>query len=254
MPDMLSRGLLRCLNWIVSFCIVAVLCLVGCYAAYALWDNARVYQDVDNVWSELAALRPDPEKPGGPTFEELLAINGDVRAWLTVDNTAIDYPVLQGDTNLSYINTDVYGSFALSGSIFLDSRNAGDFSDSFCLVYGHHMDNSKMFGDLDLFKDPAFFAQNRTGTLILPGQVYDLQIFACLLAPASDPMIFDPTRWGADRAELAEYLAANALACDNALVAELYNPDAPRVLAMSTCATEFTDARTVVLAFMRPTR
>ena len=53
-----------------------------------------------------------------PSLQELQKINPDVCAWLTVDGTKIDYPVVQGETNLEYINQDIYGEFALSGSIF----------------------------------------------------------------------------------------------------------------------------------------
>ena len=43
-------------------------------------------------------------KPAGktdesPSLQELQKINPDVCAWLTVDGTKIDYPVVQGETN-----------------------------------------------------------------------------------------------------------------------------------------------------------
>ena len=60
---------------------------------------------------------------------------------------------MQGETNLEYLNLDVCGNFALAGSIFLDTRNERDFSDPHSILYGHHMENSAMFGDLDLYKD-----------------------------------------------------------------------------------------------------
>ncbi|MBR1845920.1 MAG: class B sortase, partial [Oscillospiraceae bacterium] len=63
---------------------------------------------------------------------------------------------MQGETNGKYLNTDPYGEYSLSGSIFLDSRNAGDFSDSYSLVYGHHMADGMMFGALDAFFDEGY--------------------------------------------------------------------------------------------------
>ena len=55
--------------------------------------------------AELLSLKPkingDGMQGAGPTFEELLAINPDVCAWVTLDNTRVDYPVLQGETNLT---------------------------------------------------------------------------------------------------------------------------------------------------------
>ncbi len=92
---------------------------------------------MDDIQSQLLKLKPDPEqKDGGTSFEELRKINPDVCGWITLDHTKIDYPILQGEDNLTYINTDVYGDFALSGSIFLDSGCDRNFGGNilFCMV------------------------------------------------------------------------------------------------------------------------
>jgi sortase B len=144
-----AKFMLKTINALMSLVIILALCTAGIYASYALWDNNRVYAAVDDVQADMLKLKPAVEDEK-PSFEELLKINPDVRAWVTLDNTGIDYPVVQGKTNLSYINTDVYGNFSLAGSIFLDSRNDGNFNDTYSLLYGHYMENSKMFGDLEL--------------------------------------------------------------------------------------------------------
>lgn len=97
------------------------------------------------------------------------------------------------------------------GSIFLDSDCDGSFHDPYSLLYGHHMENSKMFGDLDLYKDEAFFNENTTGTLVLPDRTYHLQIFACLLVPASEDAIFDVNQWDANLNGLLDFAQENAL-------------------------------------------
>ena len=160
--------------------------------------------------------------------------------------------MLQGSTNLTYINRDVYGDFALAGSIFLDTRNERDFSDAYSLLYGHHMENSGMFGDLDLYKDQSFFAENTTGMLILPDRAYDLEIFACLLIDAGEDAIFDPERWQTDIDGLLSYAKHNNLHLREETVEKLEGMADPQVLALSTCSTEFTDARTIILAVMEP--
>lgn len=116
-----QRVALRTADFLISAVVVLFLLTAGAYSAYALWDNNQVYAAVDNVQGELLQFKPAADGENGASFEELLAINSDVKAWLTLDNTAIDYPVVQGENNFSYINTDVYGDFALAGSIFLDS-------------------------------------------------------------------------------------------------------------------------------------
>ena len=102
------RFFLKTANSLVSLVVILFLTVAGVYSGYALWDNAQVYAAVDDVQSELLKLKPDVSEEDGASFEELLAINPDVCAWLTLDNTGIDYPVVQGEDNLSYINTYRY--------------------------------------------------------------------------------------------------------------------------------------------------
>ena len=185
-------------------------------------------------------------------YAELLTINEDVCAWVTLDNTKIDHPVLQGSTNLTYVNKDVYGNFALAGSIFLDTRNSRDFTDAYSLLYGHHMENSGMFGDLDLYKDQTFFDENTTGMLILPDRAYKLEIFACMLIEAGDDAIFDPEQRQTDIGGLLSFAGENNLHLREETVGRLERMESPQILALSTCSTEFTDARTIILAVMEP--
>lgn len=247
-----QRYALRTADFLVSAVVVLFLLTAGAYSAYALWDNSQVYAAVDNVQADLLQFKPSADGENGASFEELLAINPDVKAWLTLDNTAIDYPVVQGETNFSYINTDVYGDFALAGSIFLDADCNGEFRDPYNLLYGHHMENSKMFGDIDLYKEEDFFNANTTGELILPDRTYHLEIFACLLVPASEDAIFEVERWDDDLSGLYQFAEDNALHTHPDTIRAMREAgDGVQVLAMSTCSTEFTDARTVLLAWMK---
>ncbi len=242
---------LRIANAIVNLAVMILLTGAGLYAGYALWDNHRIYTAATNVQADMVKMKPSAEEDGGASFEELLAVNPDVCAWVTLNNTEIDFPVVQGETNFTYINTDVYGEFALAGSIFLDCRNEEDFSDAYSLLYGHHMDNHNMFGDLDLYKDQEFFDANSQGVLILPDRTYDLEIFACLLVDSGEDEIFDVEQWEADIDGLLTFVEGHHLYLREESLNELKSLEEPQVLAFSTCATEFTDARTIVLAQMR---
>ena len=245
-----SKWFLKKANSLISVVMALFLFLASAFAAFSLWDNAQIYAAVDDVQSELLKLKPDVDDRA--SFAELRAINSDVCAWLSLDNTEVDYPVLQGEDNLTYINTDVYGNFALAGSIFLDSSCDNTFHDAYSLLYGHHMADNKMFGDLDLYVDESFFEKNSTGTLILPDRSYCLEIFACLQVPASDENIFIPQKWQSDNSGLIKYAKENALHYRNNTEDILESDTNPQILAMSTCSSEFTDARTVILAVMEP--
>ena len=245
----------KLLRNLVVLCVCLLLACAPAFAAYETDATIPVtVRQTGPITRQTYRFVLAPAEPAPPSFDELLAVNEDVCAWLTIDNTRIDYPVLQGETNLDYINTDVYGNFALAGSIFLDSRNDKTFADRYSLLYGHHMEGGRMFGDLDLFKDEKFFNDNRSGTLMLPDRVCTLKIFACLVAPASEENIFQPTLWTTDIDRFIEYARTEALFIDDEMIEttlhEAENPERVKVLAMSTCSSEYTDARTIVLAFI----
>ncbi|MCF0105473.1 MAG: class B sortase [Holdemanella sp.] len=246
----MSRFIQKAINSIISLIVFACLCIAGIYAGYALYDNNRIYTQAQNVQEDM--LQYKPTKDNKKAFEELRKINKDVCAWVTLDNTNIDYPVLYGEDNITYINRDVYGEFALAGSIFLDYRNDKNFMDAYSILYGHHMDNHKMFGDLDLYKEEKFFRKNQTGSLILPDRSYKLKIFAIVLVSASDDYIFDPTPWQNDMSSLITYVISNGMYINKDTIHELQQTINPQVLAFTTCSSEFTDARTIVLTMMEP--
>lgn len=246
----ISAYIRRFLNFIISFFLVLIFIIAAAYAVFVLYDNQRIYSAAENVQADMLKLKPDKEKPD---FSELLSINPDVCAWLTMDGTNIDFPVLQGETNLTYINRDVYGKFALAGSIFLDSQNAKEFTDPYNLLYGHHMDGGNMFGDLDFYKEQEFFQKNDTGTLLLPDRVYDLKVAAVLVTGVSDSYIFQPKDWMGEWQEgRLDYIRSHALFFREDVLEALEQCEEPQIIALTTCTSEFTDARTAVLAQMIP--
>lgn len=242
------KKLFNILNGLFNLVVILFLVIAGLYSGYGLWDNHRIYVAAQNVQDDMIELKPTEEELN---FDDLLEINSDVKAWLTLDNTHIDYPILQGKNNLSYFNTDVYGEFSLSGSIYIDTRNSGGFTDNYSLIYGHHMANSKMFGDLDLYKNEKFFNENKTGSLLLVDRVYDLKVFATLIVPAGEQSIFNPLLWQDDTSNLKKFTLNNNLYLDNEMFEEAFKSNY-KILSLTTCSSEFTDARTIVLAAMVP--
>ena len=244
----MSRIVLKLLNGIYGWIIGTVLMASTVYAGYSIWDNAQVYQAAENVQDQIRKLKPEEEAEGGPGFDELRALNGDVIAWLTVDGTNIDYPVLQGDTNLTYMNKDVYGEFSLAGSIFLDTRNKADFSDNYSLIYGHNMDEHLMFGDLALFKEKDFFKENTTATLMIPGESRDMDVAAVLQISAGTEEIFNPDTWKDNLDGFGAFLEANSIWFHEDLIEALKErSDAMQVVTLVTCSDGSTNDRTVLV-------
>lgn len=215
-------------------CLFSVLLV---FSGYCLWDSATVAYGA-LVTPQLRRAKPEP---GSPTLAELQAQNPDVCGWLTLDGTHIDYPVVQGADDLEYVNKAADGSFALSGAVFLSAANRADFSDAYNLLYGHHMENGAMFGDLTQFSESEYFADHTAGTLYTEGASYELQVFACVLTDAYDPVIYTPST---DPAALAAYIRAHAV--------QYRDPPADcRVAAFSTCDDSRTNGRVAVFAALK---
>ncbi len=236
-----AAKLARAGDRLVSLLAAGLILLMLLYGGYSLWDTAMVFNGAF-LSSDLLQFKPAAGDPdSNPTLAELQAINPDVLGWLTIDDTHIDYPVVIGETDMEYVNKDVYGDFALSGSIFLDSDNARDLSDAYTLVYGHHMDNGAMFGDVVEFVNTDYFESHPSGTLYLPDATYTIEIFACVQVDAFDSMIYDPLAQNGDVSELLNYV-------DEIAVQSRYIGVQPtdKVIGLSTCAEAETNGRVVI--------
>lgn len=68
--------------------------------------------------------------------------------------------------------------------------------------------------------------------------------------PASEDAIFDVNQWDANLNGLLDFAQENALHLHSDTLDTVRAREGAQVLAMSTCSTEFTDARTILLAWM----
>lgn len=207
--------------------------LIGLWQVY---DNYYLY--THTLDKRVLRYKPDPKKPEATADSP---ITYDMAGWLTVDGTNIDYPVMQGKDNNSYLNTDPFGNYSLTGSIFLDSRSSPDFSDEYSVVYGHHMDYGKMFGALDDFLNEKYLKQHSSGTLMVgrnAEKVYDIECFASMKVSAKEKIVFDMKQ-----DQIRQFIH------DNAVV--LTQEEDSCILALSTCVDANSVTRVVVFCYIR---
>ena len=118
-------GCVRVLDRVLNIGIVVLGMLILFISAYSLLDHMWLYQNASD--SSLLTYKPSPDAPEQSGNKNQF-LDGQV-AWLCIEDTYIDFPVMQGETNFDYLNKDPYGEYRISGSIFLDYRNHGDFSE-----------------------------------------------------------------------------------------------------------------------------
>ena len=81
-------------------------------------------------------------------FNKLKEQNKETVAWIKVNNTNIEYPVVKANNNNFYLNHSFDKSENLAGWIFADYRNKFDNTDKNIIIYGHNMRDGSMFGSL----------------------------------------------------------------------------------------------------------
>lgn len=220
----------RAVDTVLLICFI-IFILIGGYGVY---DSYLVYLHANDT----SILKYKPTNNTLPDEK----ISDDMVAWLTMKDTSIDYPVMQGETNTEYLNKNPYGDYALSGSIFLDSNNAKKFDDGYSLIYGHHMENKGMFGALDDYENEKFVAQHKTGTLVIEDKTLKLHVFAVLDVPATNDYVFNPTAHPVD--EVVKEMKKYASYWDDSA-----DVTGKQVIALSTCKSPESDDRTVVVTY-----
>ena len=181
-------------------------------------------------------------------FDSLQAINSDIVAWIRFDDTdavQIDYPILYNGDNDAYIRTDIYGDYSTEGCLFIEEKNAGDFTDMNTIIYGHAMRNNHMFGTLKYYRqDSSFVTENGYFTIYMPGKAMRYQIFSYFTTEYDSEVYQIGFASGSSSYEAyLEYILENSMTnCS-------YIPDSTdQIVILSTCATGYgTDSQRFVV-------
>ena len=225
------------INKIISlFFIIAII-----FCLYALFDIFTVYNGASSS-GKIAILKPTVEEPIENKIDRLNNINPDICGWITIDGTNIDYPILIGEDNSKYLTRDVYGNYAVYGSIFLDYRNSREWLDKYSVVFGHNMKNDVMFSDIKKFAEQEFFDTHTTGMIYTKNGIFELQIFAFLETDAFDSNVYGIKSSNEKSIfDKVEYIKENAI---HYREVEFLEED--KIIALSTCKNNVTDGRQIL--------
>ena len=234
---------------VLSYIAIILMVTMLSYGGYSLWDT---YVTMTGAFLSKGFLKykPDLNNPEETrlSLQELLAINPDTRGWITLDGTHIDYPMVQGEDDMEYVNKDATGEFALSGAIFLSAENKPDYSDPYMLTYGHHVENGAMYGHVMEFLKEGYFEKNQSGHLFLPnGRSRKLEVFAVIECDAYDRMIYSVDDKKGQIMNLVNYLEEHSTH-----FRDIGMKESDQVMALSTCVSLETNGRAVVMVRVDP--
>ncbi len=168
--------------WLILVAVVSVLVLFFCIYRIVSYElmTAKSTQDISKLKSMIGRSQIEIESGEGEyrvsreevtdkngdgillKYEDLYNLNKDMVGWVSIEDTNIDYPVMQ---NLSsdeyYLHLGFDGEESDEGLPFLDWRCRTNPISTNTLIYGHNMKNGHMFADLLKYEDEEFFKAHR---------------------------------------------------------------------------------------------
>lgn len=225
--------MIKTLDKITDWIVIIAMIIIFLFGAYIVYDTLYVYSGAS--FRGTMTYKPDSAE----NTAEMKELSDDVVAWVVIDDTGVDFPIMQGETNSQYLNINPYGEYAIGGSIFMDVRNSADFSDDYNVIYGHHMEGKTMFGTLDYFSDEEYFNSHRKGKLLtVDGKEYELEVFAYGVGDVSDEELFDLDKPFTIKDRL-DYIKRTAI--------YYFEPTEHHYMAMTTCKKPSGTDRTFVI-------
>ena len=174
--------------------------------------------------------------------QRMIEINADYVCWIYAPDSPIDYPIVQAEDNDAYLHRMFDGARNAAGTLFIDYRNLPDFQDPNTLIYGHHMRNDSMFGTLDHYAQPGYFAAHPWMLIIAPDQVLLLEIFAGYTTSKHDHCYDIAISDAADKRAFIDEATQKS-----DFNANLPVQDEDTLITLSTCAYAFENARYIII-------
>lgn len=181
---------------LLTLVLIVAVC-VFCYAAFNLYHIYSEYKKGTDEYNRIEQMAVTTRNPDGSETEDpdsaenikvplnidfasLKSVNDDVVGWIYVEALPdINYPVVQGKDNETYLHRTYEKNYNFAGTIFVDYENKNDFSDCNTLVYGHNMKNGSMFAQLKKFsQDEETYKKSKYFWILTPEKNYRYEIIS----------------------------------------------------------------------------
>ena len=161
---------------LVVLCSMAGIVCLGYFGVYN-WYNYRTADNYKQL-SELKDKEPTASDAPAPVihytaeegqstpppvldeYKNLLNKNKRLIGWVKIDDTNIDYPVMQTTDNEYYLDHNLNQEYDKNGSIFMDKDCDVLKPSTNLILYGHHMKSGQMFGGLSLYSDQNYYEKH----------------------------------------------------------------------------------------------
>lgn len=144
----------------------------------------QIFDNLQNTINDTTNQEKAENITTNENYHNLFECNNDMVGWLRIDNTNIDYPVMQTKSNPNYyLRKNFYKEYSYYGTPYIDEKcNIEDGSN--LIIYGHHIKNNKMFGELEKYKNKNFYNEHRVVEFIIKDVNYTYQVVFVLKTDA----------------------------------------------------------------------
>lgn len=212
------------------------------YQGQAVYKNLNQYAEEKDIENQTTNTLEEEKDELEINFEELEKINSDVVGWIYLEDSKINYPIVQGKDNEYYLRHMVNKEYNIGGSIFMDMRNKSDFTDTHSIIYGHHMNNGTMFTDITKYKDQEYYNNHKTGKIITKNKTYEIEFFAGYVTDVYANSWEVNLKTSSDWYEWAKKSKQKSNFQSDITIAE-----GDKYITLSTCSYDFNDARYVLV-------
>ncbi len=160
------------------FIIVFVIVFCGVYFAIQLYNN-HITAPPKTTTAPTTQITPSENPVDNPIdFKSLQEKNDEIYAWIKVDDTNVDHPIVQSATDdefyLKHKAEDK--SWSASGAVYTELANSKNFKDPVTVIYGHNGYGDTMFTTLHRFEDEDFFNNHPYFTIYTTNRKLTYQI------------------------------------------------------------------------------
>jgi len=114
-----------------------------------------------------------------PQFQALYEQNIDLVGWIQIEDTPVNYPVMQNkDDPEYYLHRNFEGEYAYSGLPFMDARNDAFGGWQNLVIYAHNMKNGTMFGLIPKYESKTYWQSHPVIALDLLTERREYEVFA----------------------------------------------------------------------------
>ena len=160
---------------IIIFVCACVYIGIYIYNSIMAQNESELVTTPDTTSSQSGPLADNPVD-----FASLQQGNEDIYAWIKIDDTDVDYPIVQSQNDDDfYLRHSAYDkSWLASGAIYTQGVNSKDFSDPITVIYGHNGYKETMFTSLHKFEDEEFFNSHEYFYIYMPQRKLTYQVIS----------------------------------------------------------------------------